>query len=858
MRQICKKSCSFSCIAVVLVALALSVWALPARAQTYTSDTNLANFTEPITVYAKFSNFNSGDVCVGSCPSFFTPNAITVAQGLRVYGGTLLGNGLPPTVNNQPNNWIEATFPSPVSTIVVFPNIDHFGLAYDGFQYSIAGSNDGTTWTVLYDATSVNGSNEPFKLGNFTGTAPTTVNNVCPVALCALNAGLPGSGPNGTVGYIARFTFTTAYQYYAFGASTVAAGNNPSPNTDQEFTAVGATVRNGIFPPTSGALLTIVSSATLCQPPTGGDTCVYLYDSEVHTSVVDTVPAGGTSSCNASSDATVPTDAYVAQGKSSTGCDGGDPFEVTDVTDTSGGLAPTLRPFGHADVSNTGSPVAPGSGFHIETHYICAGTCSGGVTGAATFCNTSKTVCIGSAQSQSPDNGFVTVTNNTGAAFNGTITLQGTSPLCGSVSDSVSTLAKGASVTLALGNPGTTASPGTLDASSCGGFTADQISPPPGLTTGTTVTFLYGSNTLKITPTGPSCTTAPATGCVNTGDRLTFHPTPVPTEQFGPNNCPANVLPGLVDLSCIGAGDSPANVPLACASVADFAAPTGANRKNPVCPELEIHCVNSNSSLSTGSFPLPPYLGTGSFGYCNDGESFFASMDDTIHLDTNAGYPVVSGVTVIGGVHLLGEKGTINPGVSVNPVSCPQQVYNVDPTFSVFTGDLGIHSGGNNCYTAAWDPTQPAPAANVTLSVFSGPLQPLSGTARNNVKVGTTEPVKFGMTNGGGGPPFTNLSYCSDPTNPGAGPIPCVGLLMTKPTTQQCGTNTAFPSTATIPLTTRAAFQNLGVETINSQVVDVYEFDWSTKGQTAGTCTTVFAFFSSGLYAQVASFEFFQ
>jgi hypothetical protein len=817
---------------VVLVALAVSVWALPAQAQIpYTSDMNLANFTEPITVYAKFSNFNSGDVCVGSCPSFFTPNAITVAQGLRVYGGTLLGNGLPTTVNNQPDNWIEATFPSPVSTIVVFPNIDHFGLAYDGFQYSIAGSNDGTTWTLLYDATSVNGANEPFKLGTFTGTAPTTVNNVCPVALCALNAGVPGSGPNGTVGYIARFTFTTAYQYYAFGASTVAAGNNPSPNTDQELTAVGATVRNGIFPPTSGALLTITGG--------GAGANVFLYDSEVHTGLVETVPTGGTSSCNAS-DATVPTDAHVGQGKSSTGCDAGDGFEVTDTS--TGTVLTNLKAFGHADVDATGSPVAPGTGFHIETHYICAGTCSGGVTGTATFCNTSGTICIGSGQGQSPDNGFVMVTNNTGAAFNGTITLQGTSPLCGAVSDTVNTLAAGASVTLALGNPGSPANPSTLDASSCGGFTADQISDANGLVTGRTVTFLYGSNTLKVTPTGT----------VNTGDRLTFHPTPVPTGQFGLlSNCPANVLPGLVDLACIPALASPANVPLACASVADFAAPTGASDghghlvANPVCPELEIHCRNDNLLLSFG-------------GYCNDGESFFASMDDTIHLDTNAGYPVVSGVTVIGGAHLLGDKGTINPGVSVNPVSCPQQAYNVDPTFSVFTGDLGIHSGGVNCYTVAWDPTHAAPAANVTLSVFSGPLQPLSGTARNNVKVGTTEPVKVGMTNGGGGPPLTNLSYCSNPNTPGAGPIPCVSLLMTKPTTQQCVNNTADPSTAAIPLTTRAAFQNLGVETINSQVVDVYEFDWSTKGQTAGTCTTVFAFFSSGLYTQVASFEFFQ
>src|SRR5437762_12173333 len=82
------------------------------------------------------------------------------------------------------------------------------------------------TWTKLFDPTSVNaceiscvacGNGEPFTLGSFTGTAPSTVNNVL----------TPGAGANGTVGYIAQFTLVdpetghpTPYQYYAFGAST--------------------------------------------------------------------------------------------------------------------------------------------------------------------------------------------------------------------------------------------------------------------------------------------------------------------------------------------------------------------------------------------------------------------------------------------------------------------------------------------------------------------------------------------------------------------------------------------------------------------------------------------------------------
>ena len=48
-----------------------------------------------------------------------------------------------------------ATFAAPVSSIVVLPNIDHFGAAYDGYQYAIEGSNDLSTWTPAVGPTAV-------------------------------------------------------------------------------------------------------------------------------------------------------------------------------------------------------------------------------------------------------------------------------------------------------------------------------------------------------------------------------------------------------------------------------------------------------------------------------------------------------------------------------------------------------------------------------------------------------------------------------------------------------------------------------------------------------------------------------
>jgi hypothetical protein len=186
-----------------------------ANATTYTSDSTLADFTASVSQYATFSNFGGGDT---SSP--YTPTAATVNTGLRVFAGGSI-TGLPTN-----NNWILATFPSAVSSILVFPNIDHFGAAFDGYQYTIFGSNNGTTWTPLFDALTVNGSGEPFTLGNFSGTAPQTVNNVL----------TPGAGPNGTVGYEASFLFANADQFYAFGASTEAFN---SGNADQELSAVG-------------------------------------------------------------------------------------------------------------------------------------------------------------------------------------------------------------------------------------------------------------------------------------------------------------------------------------------------------------------------------------------------------------------------------------------------------------------------------------------------------------------------------------------------------------------------------------------------------------------------------------------
>jgi hypothetical protein len=204
-----------------------------AHAQIYLSDPNIVNFTGPITSYATFSNYSGNTGC--TTPTFTPDSTELLNTSCRVFGGTLTGT----TGLSGSNNWIEAKFPRAVSTIVVFPNMDHFGSAYDGYQYTIAGSNDGTNWTVLFDATGVSNSGEPFTLTSFTGTGPLFVNNVLTPQTPpggGLAASCSGTATPCQVGYIAFFDFGTAYQYYAFGASTVAVAQG---NADQELSAVG-------------------------------------------------------------------------------------------------------------------------------------------------------------------------------------------------------------------------------------------------------------------------------------------------------------------------------------------------------------------------------------------------------------------------------------------------------------------------------------------------------------------------------------------------------------------------------------------------------------------------------------------
>jgi hypothetical protein len=276
--------------------------------------------------------------------------------------------------------------------------------------------------------------------------------------------------------------------------------------------------------PTSGAMLAIngtVGTTTVSRA---------IYDSQIHTANVVSVG----SNCS-TGDAAFKTDAYVLQGGSPTGCDPGDAFETSQGT-------------GSATLSGTGYA------FGITTQYTYGGCTSANVT---------PQVCA------NPDTGFLTVTNNSGASFNGTITLSGTA-----VNPSSTLYCPNGGVALstfsgALVNGGTATFALSPDSSNCGGWNQDQTLT---VTAGQTTTFPFGNDAYQITPYNSAA-----------GDQLVVRPVAVPLGMFSlPPTSP------YYGQNCI--------------PYADTSAPAGATGgPYPVCMEMQVTCPYPGCSDS-GSF----------------------------------------------------------------------------------------------------------------------------------------------------------------------------------------------------------------------------------------------------------------
>jgi hypothetical protein len=271
-----------------------------------------------------------------------------------------------------------------------------------------------------------------------------------------------------------------------------------------KISALAAVVALSVFIPTMVFAQSLESGALLSIQSSDGTLRLGVYDSQIHSGVIQTSP------CD-----TAETDAYVLQGGSPTGCDPGDAYETSQAQ-------------GAFEFAGTGYK------FDVKTFYQLGG------------CNTAGTICA------NPDTGFLTVTNNSTSSFAGTITLSGISilggpPYCaigGAASDTWTTgLAAGASVTLALGTPNAE-NPNNSDSSNCGGFNAPQTQT---LTAGATAIFPIGTDDYELAAIDNAG-----------GEQITVLPIPVLQSTSNPGSTPANTFnPGSLfsTFSCSPYGD---------------------------------------------------------------------------------------------------------------------------------------------------------------------------------------------------------------------------------------------------------------------------------------------------------------
>jgi len=259
-----------------------------------------------------------------------------------------------------------------------------------------------------------------------------------------------------------------------------------------KFPTLAAAVILSLFTPAIGVAQSLQSGALLTIQKSDGSLHLGVYDSQIHSGIIQTSP------CD-----TVETDAYVLQGGSPTGCDTGDPYE-------------TSQAHGTFEFAGTGYK------FDITTFYTEAeGTCnSPGNTGPI------EPICV------NPDSGFLTVTNNGTSSFTGTITLSGNSPVAGGSYCPVGGMASD-SFTGTL-NPGQSRTFGLApDSSNCGGYNAPQTQT---MTAGGTAIFPVGTDDFELA------------GIDNTGgEKVTILPIPVLELGTNPGSNASNTFsPGTV------------------------------------------------------------------------------------------------------------------------------------------------------------------------------------------------------------------------------------------------------------------------------------------------------------------------
>jgi hypothetical protein len=212
-------------------------------------------------------------------------------------------------------------------------------------------------------------------------------------------------------------------------------------------------------------------------------------------------------------------------------------------------------------------------------------------------------------------------------------------------------------------------------------------------------------------------------------------------------------------------------------------------------------------------------------------------------------YNLPSDLPSIGGPDLLVQHN----------VSCTQtSTLNQSIFLSYATGSDPIHSGGGtgtSCYAPTWTPTA-NPITSGTFSTFVGFQSPVSNTALNTVKSGSTVPLIWTQSDTSGNP-VTNLSLCTafsgtTCTAPAGVTAPWVNLQAYSVNGNLCTSDLDVGDNL---ITNYAG--NSGLQNESSTQPGLYQYNWKTTGIPKGTCAEmVFTYNNGTVLVAPAQFQF--
>jgi hypothetical protein len=212
-------------------------------------------------------------------------------------------------------------------------------------------------------------------------------------------------------------------------------------------------------------------------------------------------------------------------------------------------------------------------------------------------------------------------------------------------------------------------------------------------------------------------------------------------------------------------------------------------------------------------------------------------------------YNLPADLSAIGGPDLLVEHN----------VACTQTTgLNQSIFLSYATGADPIHSGGGtgtSCFAATWTPTANLITSG-TFSTFVGFQSPVSNSALNTQKSGSTVPLIWVQSNTSGNP-VTNLSLCtafsgSTCTAPAGTIAPWVNLQAYSVSGNLCTSSLGVGAKLASTYAGSSGLQNE-----SGTQPGLYQYNWNTTGISKGTCAEmVFTYDSGAIFVAPAQFQF--